>query len=81
MSRPAWGAWIGTLECLVVDGRAPCRAPHGARGLKRIVVEPFEELIASRPAWGAWIETHICEDRMLPSPSRPAWGAWIETTR
>ena len=33
------------------------RAPHGARGLKRWLLESMQDLFLSRPAWGAWIET------------------------
>ena len=36
--------------------RAVSRAPHGARGLKYVLTNPFEEGETSRPARGAWIE-------------------------
>ena len=34
MSRPAWGAWIETLDFAVLYTPSLGRAPHGARGLK-----------------------------------------------
>jgi len=35
MSRPARGARIETSAAATARGSAGCRAPHGARGLKR----------------------------------------------
>lgn len=35
-----------------------CRAPHGARGLKRVGLAEMGDNNKSRPAWGAWIEIH-----------------------
>ena len=55
------------------------RAPHGARGLKRLILEGDSAWIESRPAWGAWIETENDRYTVGLDASRPAWGAWIET--
>ena len=57
------------------------RAPHGARGLKLILLGDCPRPVTSRPAWGAWIETLVFDLRDHREWSRPAWGAWIETIR
>ncbi len=55
------------------------RAPHGARGLKLLMVLLQICLDLSRPAWGAWIEINGSkQDGLERKRSRPAWGAWIE---
>ena len=57
----------------------PSRAPHGARGLKLLLLGILRINIWSRPARGAWIEMdknlHFGNGSFL---SRPARGAWIE---
>ena len=56
------------------------RAPHGARGLKPLLLHCLGNKLLSRPARGAWIETsHVSHGRRRQR-SRPARGAWIETT-
>ena len=35
-SRPTRGAWIETIASLAERATPPSRAPHGARGLKRL---------------------------------------------
>ena len=55
------------------------RAPHGARGLKRVVITTARDVRASRPTRGAWIETSAWMKSATSTASRPAWGAWIET--
>ena len=37
-SRPAWGAWIETGTDTATPPVSPRRAPHGARGLKLLVI-------------------------------------------
>ena len=64
----------------MVSTALPCRAPHGARGLKSLAVDPENGLVESRPAWGAWIEMIKIGAGEGQRLSRPAWGAWIEMT-
>ena len=57
-----------------------CRAPYGARGLKRLLVLPSPTSCWSRPVRGAWIETEEVKVRCRETgQSRPVRGAWIET--
>ena len=51
------------------------RAPHGARGLKRLINDPRRGSDASRPAWGAWIETHSRDLGLPRHPCRAPHGA------
>ena len=55
-SRPARGAWIEIFACSVPFTSPPCRAPHGARGLKYSSNCIGSVITKSRPARGAWIE-------------------------
>ena len=58
-----------------------CRAPHGARGLKRDDERHNIDQRGSRPARGAWIETLLSHTAPETRQSRPARGAWIETKK
>ena len=51
-----------------------CRAPHGARGLKRLGAELLARLRVSRPARGAWIETYSASDSDTPTQVAPRTG-------
>ena len=62
-----------------ISGEAwPCRAPHGARGLKSFLAFSGAESCSSRPARGAWIEIADLTEARHGAASRPARGAWIE---
>ena len=57
LSRPTRGAWIEICRHsrdTLKDGMR--RAPHGARGLKSMELDNYEEDGKSRPTRGAWIE-------------------------
>ena len=51
------------------------RAPHGARGLKQVVVNDLQHRKWSRPARGAWIETEMLHDDVIVWSSRAPHGA------
>ena len=59
MLRPARGAWIETSSGQGYSSGLCCRAPRGARGLKRAGRGSNGASAPSRPARGAWIETHV----------------------
>ena len=55
-------------------------APHGACGLKFLLVRKIHLVLASCPAWGMWIEIFFYLLYLLIMQSCPAWGMWIEMT-
>ena len=61
-SLPAWGAWVETCNSFVIPPRAPCRSPHGERGLKQVIIPNTLSVAVSLPAWGAWVETRTAFD-------------------
>ena len=54
-SCPAWGTWIEICSS-AHRSYSPCRAPHGARGLKWKKSACHYLSPPSCPAWGTWIE-------------------------
>ena len=50
------------------------RAPHGARGLKRLYSNYVLHYTQSRPARGAWIETLKCMPSILYPKVAPRTG-------
>ena len=63
------------LERTADGGTDRGRAPHGARGLKRITLKVENRYTKSRPARGAWIETVSVSDGVHWSSRRAPHGA------
>ena len=55
------------------------RAPHGARGLKRVEREERDRYVGRAPHGARGLKLGVGAQHREPPRSRPARGAWIET--
>ena len=77
-SRPARGGWIEINRGRVCGERTHSPAPHGAGGLKWVIIFFILLSLMSRPARGGWVEIVKAGGRVAAPLSRPARGGWIE---
>ena len=78
-SRPSRGAWIETRRPASSRTSSPCRALHGARGLKPSSVAARSSLPCRALHGARGLKPHPHRQRRARPRSRPSRGAWIET--